>query len=109
MKMNVFLQEHALAFKKLQDALDLYGPIGLISELAEYNADHAYLINSIQNGLDNKERDPHEDPAQVLRELRERYAPDTDELNGRAWFFQAFVQVVEAADSVAALFQNAQR
>lgn len=107
--MNDFLKKYAHVFKELQDALDAYGSIGFITELAKYNAEYAYLINSIQNGTGNKMRDTDEDPAEVLRGLRERYAPDTDELNGRAWFFHAFVELVEAVDRVAGLFEKAQR
>lgn len=107
--MNDFLKEYAHVFKELQNALDAYGSIGFITELAKYNAEHAYLINYIQNVTNNKMRDTDEDPAEVLRRLRERYAPDTDELNDRAWFFHSFVELIETVDRVAGLFERAQR
>lgn len=93
----------------LRDALQEFGTAETLEQLAAYSHDRYYMIDSIQHGLGNLQRDANEDPAAVLQELRDAFRLDVRKEADRAYFRLVLTNLITAADQVVTVYYRPQR
>lgn len=100
---------HVQDIKSLYDAANSYDRIsGLIHRLWEMDKDYITTLNDIQTGL-RAEREKDEDPASVLEELRNTYAPTPSEIIQRGWWIGQISEILQEVEAFLCVTQAEER
>ena len=97
---HLILKDVESTQKNVAESISTFGALGYVSKVIELVRRNSSLICAIHNGVGRIKPEDNEDPAEILKELRETYRASVDENDEVNYFISEFTQLMNNIETL---------